>query len=175
MKHIGGTLIFFASLLWLDGKAFAQPVPELELKAAYLYNFALFTEWPSESMPNNSPITLCLRDDNALLAAVSALTARTVKGRRLAVRLWQASEDLQGCHMAIFDVRDRARWHAVKSGLAGASLLTVSDDVDAATSDFIITLRLDSGRLTFNVDNTAARQARLILSAKLLRLAKEVK
>lgn len=175
MKHIGAMVTIFAGLLWLGTAAFAQPVPEMELKAAYLYNFAMFTEWPAESMPEGSSLTLCLRGDNALLAAVTALTVKTVKGRPLAVRVWQAPEDLQGCHMMILSARDRARWNAVKGSLAGTSLLTVSDDTGAATSDFIITMKLDDGRLTFSVDNTAARRARLLVSAKLLRLAKEVK
>ncbi|OGB23611.1 MAG: hypothetical protein A3I66_24140 [Burkholderiales bacterium RIFCSPLOWO2_02_FULL_57_36] len=175
MKYIGATFTIFAELLWLGTTAFAQPVPELDLKAAYVYNFAIFTEWPPESMPHGSPINICLRGDNAMHAAVTALTAKTVKGRRLAIKPWQAPDDLQGCHMVIFDAGDRARWNTIKGGLAGASLLTVSDDADAATSDFIITMRLDNGRLTFSVNNTAARQARLLVSAKLLRLAKEVK
>jgi hypothetical protein len=135
----------------------------------------MFTEWPTESMPDDSPINLCLRGDNMLLGAVNALTAKTVKGRPLAVRPWQTLDDLQDCHMAIFDAKDRPRWNAIKSGWAGANLLTVSDDAGAAASDFIITLRLDGSRLTFSVNNSAARRDGLILSAKLLRLAKDVK
>ena len=175
MKHIGAALTIFAGLLWLGTAAFAQPVPELDLKAAYIYNFAVFTDWPRESMPDGSPLIVCLRGDNALLASVNALTSKTVKGRHIEVRQWQTAGDIQGCHMAIFDAGDRARWAAAKSGITGASLLTISDDADAATSDFIITLKRESGRLAFSVDNTAARKARLLVSAKLLRLAKEVK
>lgn len=175
MRSLCAILSIIAGLSCLGTAAFAQLVPELDLKAAYIYNFAMFTEWPAEAMPDGSPMTVCLRNDNALLVAVNALTTKTIKGRRLAVRSWQSPDDLTGCHIAVFDARDRDRWNAVKGRFGDASVLTISDDSDAAPADFIITLLLDNGRLAFSVNNTAARRARLLMSAKLLRLAREVK
>lgn len=175
MRHLCTIFAIVAGLSCVGTAAFAQLVPEMELKAAYIYNFAMFTEWPAESIPEGGPMTVCLRNDNALLAAVNALTVKTVNGRRLAVKPWQSPDDMSGCQIAIFDARDRDRWNAVRGRFVDTSLLTISDDSDAAPADFIITLMLDEGRLAFSVNNTAAQRVRLLMSAKLLRLAKEVR
>jgi hypothetical protein len=69
-----------ASVLLVPGPASAQEVTEAALKAAFVYNFAKFTEWPADAMPASSPIMMCVHGDPAVADAL----ARAVKGRVIA-------------------------------------------------------------------------------------------
>lgn len=86
---------------------------EAELKAAILYNFALFTEWPADTLPASAPLRLCVFQGNALLAALTGLQEKQVNGHRVSVRTLPASPggaQLAACHLLVLDARDRERW-----------------------------------------------------------------
>jgi hypothetical protein len=72
------------------------------------------------------------------------------------------------------DSSDRERWVQIKKGLGGASVLTISDDDEIGHDGSIIALAMDNNRIVFDIDTRAAKQARLVLSSKLLRLARTV-
>lgn len=104
---------------------------EAELKAAILYNFALFTEWPADTLPASAPLRLCVFQGNALLAALTGLQEKQVNGHRVSVRTLPAAPggaQLAACHLLVLDARDRERWSLLKNDLATSSVLTVADD-----------------------------------------------
>lgn len=156
----------------LCGPASAAPVQESELKAAFVFNFAVFTEWPQEALAGGAPLGLCASPDNPMLAALGALHDKLVNGHRVAVR--PALAPLRGCHVLVLHRADRARWAQIKQDLAGATVLTVSDDHVISADGAVIGLSVEQRRIGFDVDLTAARLARLNLSSKLLRLARSV-
>ena len=162
-------------LLPLQGMAEpVPPVPEYELKAAFVYNFALFTEWPSDTAYEGGTLNICINPGSALRHALAALNEKAVKGRRVSVRHLAALDTLRACHVLFVDGNDRERWVQIKKGLGAASVLTVSDDDEIGHDGSIIALGVDNKRVVFDVDTRAARQARLVLSSKLLRLARSV-
>ena len=69
-----------ALLLLTPMPAAAQDVTEPVLKAAFIYNFAKFTEWPADVLPAGKPLVICVLGDAAIVEAL----ARAVKGRTLA-------------------------------------------------------------------------------------------
>lgn len=149
-----------------------DPVHESDLKAAFIFNFAVFTEWPQETLAGGAPISLCASPGNSLLASLSALQDKLVNGHRIALR--PATSPLRGCHVLVLDRADRERWAQIKHELAGATVLTVSDDRVISGDGAVIGLSLADSRIGFDVDMAAARLARLNLSSKLLRLARSV-
>jgi len=149
-----------------------EPVLESDLKAAFVFNFAVFTEWPQEVLPGGAPIILCASPAGAMLASLGALHDKVVNGHRLALR--SSAGTPRACHVLVLDKSDRERWAQVKRELAGAGVLTVSDDRVISADGAVIGLTIEAQRIGFDVNLTAARSARVNLSSKLLRLARSV-
>ena len=162
------------AMLLLPLQVAAQPVPEYELKAAFVYNFALFTEWPSDTSHEGGTLNICINPASVLRQSLSNLGDKVVKGRRVSVRHLAALDALRACHVLFMDSSDRERWVQIKKGLGGASVLTISDDDEISQDGSIIALSMDNNRIVFDIDTRAAKQARLVLSSKLLRLARTV-
>jgi hypothetical protein len=167
-------------LLLLAGQARAQlpqGADEAALKAAILFNFALFTEWPADSLPASAPLRLCVFQGNALLTAMTSLQEKQVNGHRISVRTLPAAPgaaQLASCHLLVLDAHDRDRWPLLKQDLSTSSVLTVADDRIIGASGAMISFGIDNRRVGFDVDLVPVKQARLTLSSKLLRLARSV-
>lgn len=165
-----------ASIL-LSAGALADPVPEHDLKVAFVYNFALFTDWPTDTSFEGGSLNVCVNPSSAMRQPLSALADRMVKGKRISVLQLQSIDRLdrlRACHVLFVDSSDRERWAQIKKGLTGGSALTISDDDEIGHSGSIIALTTEGKRMVFDIDLHAARDARLTLSSKLLRLARTV-
>jgi hypothetical protein len=160
------------ALLAICANARPQQVAEHELKAAFVYNFAVFTEWPQEALAASAPIVLCTGSASTLSPALQGLNDKVVNGHKLAVR--PAAAGLRACHVLVLGSGDRERWGQIKRDLAGTHVLTVSDDSNISQDGAMIALSMVNQRIGFDVDIKAARSARLQLSSKLLRLARSV-
>jgi hypothetical protein len=160
------------------GVAQAQaPVPEHQLKAAYIFNFAVFTEWPPEALPAGSPLQLCVFGGSALLDALQALGDKTINGHKLTIHALSGSAAAsvpRACHLLVLDRQDRERWPQLHRDLGSASVLTVADDKQIAGAGAMLALFKDDQRIVFDADLGAVRACRLSLSSKLLRLARSV-
>jgi len=163
-----------AALLALLQTAYAsaEPVPEHELKAAFIFNFAVFTEWPQEALAGGAPLAICASASNALLPALQQLTDKLVNGHRISVRA--STRPVRSCHVLVLDRADRDQWQQLRRELAGAHVLTVADDPASGADGAVIVLNMDEQRVGFDIDMGAAKSARLVLSSKLLRLARSV-
>ena len=123
----------------------ADDLPEYRLKAAFLYNFALFTEWPAEV---GATLHLCVFGPDPFGAELDGLQAKVVGERSLAVQR--------------------------KVGIDGLPVLTVADSAGAARQGVALNMSLVQHRISFEANLRAARAAKINLSSKLLRLATEV-
>jgi hypothetical protein len=172
-------LLLCASLLGGRTVAAQAPVgaPEADLKAAFLYNFAIFTDWPLDTLPAAAPFRLCAFQGNVLQAALVPLQDKVVNGHRVHIKLLTTplgAAQLASCHLLVLDWQDRDRWPLLRQELSSSSVLTVADDRIIGTSGAMISLGMDNRRIGFDVDLGPVRQARLTLSSKLLRLARSV-
>lgn len=151
-------------------------VPEYQLKAAFVFNFAVFAEWPPEALPPAAPLVLCAYSGNALLTALQDLRDKSVNGHRLEVRALAAGAAPRNCHLLVLDRRDRDAWPQLHRDLAagGAGVLTIADDRQIARAGAMLALFMEDQRVVFDADLGALRAARMVLSSKLLRLARSV-
>lgn len=137
------------------------------LKAAFIYNFAIYTTWPPPPR-DVVAITLCVDRTSTLVRALRELAGKRVQQRTLTVREVDATAaPLAGCDILITT--------AARPGPAPAErgLLTVCDcDGLPASTGSMIALVREGDRLRFDVDRQAAEAAGLSLSSKLLRLAR---
>jgi hypothetical protein len=161
-------------LLLTPTTAAAQDVTEPALKAAFIYNFAKFTEWPADAMANGAPLVLCVLGDAAIGGALErAVKERTLAGRRIGVS--QTSPDgqsLAGCHIAYVAGMTASQAAKVVAGLRDAPVLTISEVEGFTKMGGIAQFFFENGQLRFDVQLASAKRARLHISSKLLVLAR---
>lgn len=142
------------------------------ITAAFLLNFARFTEWPAEALPPSAPLVLCVVGESVASALESASSGRSVGGRRVEVRRVTPAESTRTCSLLFIGRDEGDRLPDVLPLLRGASVLTVSDAEAFAERGGIVQLYIEGGRMRFAINIRTARAARLSLSAQLLNLAR---
>lgn len=150
--------------------ALAQPA-EADIKAAFIYNFAKFVEWPAESFGSDGRLQLCTLGDSLLAQKLRQLHGREAQGRSIEVRVLARADDSAGCHMLFLASQTEA---ARLSAAAPAAMLTISESVHYVRQGGMIGLFVEANRVQFAVNLPAAQQAGLKISARLLQLARNV-
>lgn len=157
-------------------EAWAMPpaaVSEYELKAAYLYNFAMFTTWPQERMEEkDSALVFCVFAQDAQAASIAGLQARKIRDRSIRVRQIETPEDGRGCHVLFFGAKSTEAIPSILEVVRDTGTLTVTDVADSIRKEAVISMAIENGKLAFDVNLLNARRARLTLSSKLLKLAR---
>lgn len=146
-------------------------VPEYQLKAAFLYNFATFTEWPPTAA---TQMTVCVLGHDPFGSALDSLTGKTVHGAPLSTRRITTTDDARDCRVLFIGAESGIDLGATLAALKGLPILTVTEDKDAMRRGAVIGLVSDGGRVAFDINTAAARDGGLTLSSKLLRLARQV-
>lgn len=161
------------SALWL---LLSSPVhaanTEADVKAAFIYNFTKFVEWPLTALADNTPLQLCLLGKDETGNRLRQLQGREAQGHALQIRQLASPEEMPGCHV-IFIAHSHARLlYTDEKRLSGSGMLTVSDTPGFIRQGGMIELFVESSRVQFmiNVDN--AQQANLKISARMLQLAR---
>jgi hypothetical protein len=165
---LGVAACLAALLAWPGARAdIAPPVaPESELKAAFLVNFILFTDWPRDV--DAPEYRICIFGGTA--PAFARLESRSVRGRPL--RVMDNPAPAQWRHCQVMYATDAAAGREAWQAAVGQPILTVSEGHDAPG---MLRLFVEGGRVRFAADLDAARAAGLTFSSKLLRLAREVR
>ena len=164
---LGWTALCLGAPAWGQG----QDLPEYRLKAAFLYNFAAFTEWPADV---GSTLNLCIVGADPFGAEIDPLNGKKVGERSLAVLRKTMLESLKGCHLVFITAATIGQLPRVLEALRSQPVLTVADAPGAVHQGVMLNMAVAQGRITFEANLVAARGARLNLSSKLLRLATEV-
>jgi hypothetical protein len=166
------TCATMAGLLLIRGMASAQDVTEPALKAAFIYNFAKFTEWPVE-MPAAEPLALCVVGDAAVGDALERVVKdRVVAGHGLAVSQRAFAGPQLPCHILYVSGVTVGRAAQLVAGLRDVPVLTISDLDGFTEAGGIAQFFYENGQLRFSVDVGCAKRARLQISSRLLALAK---
>jgi len=174
---LGGLLAGVAGVAAAGAPAKPEAGVESALKAAVLFNFTKFIDWPADAFPDErSAFNLCLLGDDPIGANLDAIVANeSWNGRPIAVRRLPRGADPHGCQILYFGRAERER-HAgeveVLAGLRGANVLTVGDTDGFLAAGGHIRFFLDANRVRFEVNLPAVERTRIKISSKLLRLAK---
>ena len=154
----------------------AQSSHEYEIKAAFLYNFVKFVEWPSEALPEASnTITVCVLGNDPAEEALESINGKTVKARRLVVRRIQPIKGIESCHVLFISSSEESRLPQVMQNLHGSSVLTVGEMERFIPSGGIINFVIERNKVRFEINPNGAERARLKLSSQLLSLARVVR
>lgn len=163
--------LLMVALLGLAASARADELPEYRLKAAFLYNFAVFTEWPSDV---GASLNLCVVGADPFGAELEPLNGKKVGERSMTVQRKAVAESLKPCQIVFVSGSAIGQLPRLLEALRGQPVLTVADTSGAMQQGVALNMAVMQGRVSFEANLQAARSSRLNLSSKLLRLATEV-
>jgi hypothetical protein len=160
-----------ALIFLLAGSGAWGAAMEYELKAAFVYNFAKFVEWPPQALsPTGDSLVLGVLAQDPEKDAFEALQGKMVQGRTLVVKKCTVSE-LKDCQM-VFISAAASRWLGpALSAVRDRPVLTVTDEVEGVANQGIINLVTSGGKVRFQVDARQARRLGFKISSQLLQLA----
>jgi hypothetical protein len=147
---------------------------DVAVKAAFLYNFAKFAEWPA--LPSGAPIVVCFVGDDGIAAAfVETVRGQNISGHTLEVLRPQGSVTWRTCHLLfIADAETRGSAGGL-GGIKTLPVLTVSDGKGFSQAGGIIELYVEGGRMRFAINVDAVERSGLHLSSRLLGLARVIR
>jgi hypothetical protein len=162
--------------LILCAAASAQKAGEYQVKAAYLYNFAKFVEWPPERFKTPaSPLRICVLGENPFGDDLDRLAlGKSISGHALSTAYLRANQDFQSCEILFIARSEQRRVAHIVHELRQASVLTVGDVNGFAARAGIINFTLQHERVRFEINLWAAEQAHLRVNAQLLTVAQTV-
>lgn len=143
---------------------------EYQVKAAFVYNFIKFVEWPSPELRATDTLRVCLLGDVAA-APFLELDGQEAMGRRLSVATVASSREARSCQVLFVAGSHTGRLVEVLAELRSTPVLTVGDTDGYAKRGIMINMYLENKRVRFEINAEAARAAGLRISAKLLKLA----
>lgn len=148
--------------------------PDYKIKAAFIYNFAKLTEWPTDAFESDSsPIHIGVVGADSLAAYLDEeVKGRSIKGRTLTVTRFKPSLLVTNCHVLFVGAAASDHNDPIPPAVRYRPILTVGESQKFARAGGIITLERNGSALQFGVSQSAAAKARVRLSSKLLALAR---
>jgi uncharacterized protein DUF4154 len=162
-------------LLWpLAASAQETPLSEYQLKAAFVYNFAKFVEWPADAFPSaTSPFIVGVVGDNPFEGHLErAVQDKNINGHPLVVKQLKGVAEIKKCQILFISSSERKRLAEILRAARGASILTISELDHFLPAGGMIQFLMEDNKVRFAINDAAAKEAGLRISSKLLNLAK---
>ena len=170
-------VVCFILGFWLQTDAKAeQAVSEYQVKAAFLYNFIKFVEWPEDAFPNqDAPIVIGIVGKDSFNGDLDNLVRdKTIRKRAVEVRRLKEGAALNVCHVLFVAQSEAAAVPAMMKQLEAKQVLTVSETPGFLERGGIINFVISNNKVRFEVNIGASADAGLQISSKLLNLAVRV-
>lgn len=174
----GAVLAAFLMLVCIDSaRAQTQePNAEYQLKAAFLYNFAKFVEWPAETFPTTStPFTVCALGNDPFGTSLDAIAGKTVKDRTLIVKRIRSVTAVNGCHILYVSPNELPQATDLLRSLQKVPVLTVCDMDGCAETGLMLNMRMADNRVQLDMNLDAVQHTTLKVSSQLIKLTRIVK
>jgi|SRR5947209_17597999 len=169
-----------ASAVVLLSIFFAQPARgqgstsrEYQLKAAFLYNFTKFVDWPHQDFADrNTPIVIGVFGYNPFgVTLQDSVRGRRVNSRPIVVKSIQSVEAARSVQVLFVGAADDARLPELEKACEGAGVLIVGESTNFTKHGGTIGFTIAGDNLHFEINLAAAEAAQLKISAQLLKLA----
>jgi hypothetical protein len=156
------------------GTALAQTANEYDVKAACLYNFTRFVEWPAPS--DSSPFCIGVAGGDPFHGALDrVVNGRSASGRGIAVRRFKSGDAPASCEMVFIAGSDLGKARTVLASIHGPAVLTVGEAAGFSKRGGVIEFSLEENKVKLTINLDAAQRAHLQVSSKLLSLASVVR
>ncbi len=166
--------LLLALLLAVPAFLGAQAASEYDVKAAFLYNFTKFVDWPPSAFPDPNSLRICVLGEDPFGKSLRSIAGEQVGGHKLIVTQTDAISRPAGCQVLFISRSERERLPQVLAAIKDAPVLTVGDTNGFADHGVIINFVLEGSKVRFEVNTDSADRAGLKISSKLLQLAKRI-
>jgi hypothetical protein len=158
-------------------RTLAQDVPEADLKAAFLYNFTKFVEWPTEAFAReDSPFIVGIYGDDEFVSTLRTLLHdKKAHGHSFEVRKLSSPQDAKTCQILFFRDSETRKFSQIYDTIKKLPILTVGEGSEFLDAGGMFALFFEDKQLRFEVNPAPAENAKLSVSSKLLRLARKVR
>lgn len=161
-------------LLVLNGSRAQDSQPsEYQLKAAFLFNFAKFVEWPPQAFASDtSPIVVGVLGRNPFGADLeSTVQDKAINNRPITIKEFRSPTEATNCHILFISTSEEEHLPEILKQLHGTSVLTVSESPNFIESGGMINFVRVGNLIKFQISDETAKRAGLKIRAKLLSLA----
>ncbi len=164
-------------VILLRSFALAQVMDEYQVKAAFLYNFTKFVEWPQDTFKTyKDPIQVCVLGPNPFGSSLEDLIrGKSVEGRAFALRQVSDAREASACQILFVSSASLSHFRSILGKLKPAGILTVGEAEGFASAGGIINFTLEGCHVRFEINVDAAEHAQLRISSKLLGLAQIIR
>lgn len=161
------------SCLSYGNLAFAQEgqPTEAQVKAAFVYNFGKFVEWPSDRFGGRYFIIGIYGDDDFAQVLANVVAGKFIYEKPVAVKRFSKMEDIAGCHILFVGYSAKDNLTKLFNFVHKIPVLTVSDMQGFADRSGMINFRRVGNNIRFEINVNAAQQTGLKISSQLLKLA----
>ncbi|MEI8122344.1 MAG: YfiR family protein [bacterium] len=187
MKHyfLSTMESLFSALLaaaWLFGatvmpvRADPGAVNEYAIKAAFVYNFIQFVEWPPSAFPDPGTLLMIgvLGTDPFGPLLDQTVKGESVKGRDLVVRRFRDVDDVKSCHVLFISKSEKEQIPLILKRLEGLPILTISELDGFADRGGVVNFYTEKNRVRFEINHESARRKGLKITSQLLCLGRIV-
>jgi hypothetical protein len=154
-----------------------QTADEYHVKAAFLFNFAKFVEWPPQAFKSPSdPIAICVVGKDPFGDALEqAVNGRTAQGRSFTLRQLTDAHQAAGCQILFVSSSERKRLPSILREIKTSGVLAVGESDNFTAEGGVVNFRIEGGTVRIQINVEAAAQQQLHISSKLLGLAEIVR
>ncbi len=143
---------------------------EYQVKAAYLYNFAKFVQWPTQATTNDV-FTICVLGQDPFGATFEAIAGQSMNGKKVVIERMTKPHEALGCRILFISLSEEKRLKEILATLNQTSILTVSDMPHFTGRGGMIQFVMAANKVRFEVNLRSAERTGLTLSSQLLRVA----
>lgn len=155
-----------------EAPAASAILKEYQVKAAFLYNFAKFIQWPDSAFADeHTPLCIGTIGHDPFGEALDDIAAKTVQARPVEIRRFEDIQDIDFCHILFINLSEQEQLAPLLARLKGRSILTVSEIEHFAQAGGMVNFVVQGQKIRLEINPLSAEQAGLKISSKLLQLA----
>ena len=172
-KILFSVLILVLMLATGLGRAQTPQPSEYQLKAAFIYNFVKLVDWPPNSfIDEQSPFVIGVLGDNPFGSDFERMVAgKKINDRPISIHFFKSAAESAHCQILFISNLEKKRFREIIQNLQTIPVLTVSDADGFIEAGGMINFVQEAGKIRFQINDEAAKAARLKISSKLLNLA----
>ena len=146
---------------------------EYQVKAVFLFNFAQFVQWPSDTFATaDKPFLIGILGDDPFDDFLDdTVRGEKVDGHPLIIRRYEHLEEARDCQILFISRSQYKRIENILASLKGRNILTVGDTDGFTRDGGIVGFFMERNKVHFKINVEAAKRGRLSISSKVLRLA----
>jgi hypothetical protein len=146
---------------------------EYQVKAAFLYNFVKFVEWPDDkNAPTGRVINICILGEDPFGNAFDFIKDETIENRRLVIKRFKTLQHIENCHVLFISRSEQEYLGQILTTVKGLNILTVGDTEGFAQKGVIINFYIEESRVRFEININSLKLSGWRISSKVMHLAR---